>query len=364
MPITIGVKREYEFVGTDLNGDPCIFPRDNRNHVFVQAFNFKTKNIAVNDNYTAFPYVTKLQSGVIIGICSDGDAHASSDRQILFVSTDNGETYTIVDDFFIASTLQFNLTLLTTLLAENEVLNLKVWNFKKVGGVVTYTTTSTVTNGSNTYAVWSRPKATPDSKLYRTGYKMTATEGVTALLESNDGGMTWTYKSTIFSQTGKLFNECDIVNTASNTWIAYCRADGETGNPLYKSISTDNGVTWSTPVMQDVLVMDGRQPNLTKLSDGSIILATGDRSGSSSYAGSARDVVWGFNTTGVTLFRSTDGGNTWSFRTRIAPIFSTDGGQPFVVETTSGRVLCAYYARKVTKDKPIVSSCSLDVAHL
>ncbi len=49
MPITIGFKREYEFTGADLNGDACIFPRSISNHVFVQAFNFKTKNIVMND---------------------------------------------------------------------------------------------------------------------------------------------------------------------------------------------------------------------------------------------------------------------------------------------------------------------------
>ena len=361
MPISIALKREHEFIGNDLNNDPCIFPRSTSNHVFVQAFNFKTKNIVVNDAYTAFPYVTKTQSGVIVGICSDGDAHASSDRQILFTSTDGGLTFTVIEDFYTAATQTFNLTHLTSLLQEGEVVTLKIWNFKKVSGVVTYSTTSTVVNGADTWAVWSRPKATNDGKLYRTGYKV---GGVTALLESIDGGMSWLYKSTIFSEAGKLFNEADIVNTSGNIWIAYCRADGETGNPLYKSTSTDNGVTWSAATIMDVALMDGRQPNLTKLSDGSIILATGDRSGASGYSASGIQTKPLFGTTGITIFRSTDNGATWSFRTRISPIYSTDGGQPFVVETTSGRIFCAFYVRRSINEKPIISSCSLDVVNL
>ena len=361
MPISIALKREYEFIGSDLNNDPCIFPRSISNHVFVQAFNFKTKNIVMSDTYTAFPYVTKTQSGVIVGICSDGDAHASSDRQILFTSTDGGLTFTVVEDFYTAATQTFNLTHLTSLLQEGEVITLKVWNFKKVEGVITYTTTSTVVENGNTWAVWSRPKETNDGKLYRTGYKV---GGVTALLQSSDGGMSWQYKSTMFSSLGKFFNECDIVNTSGNIWIAYCRADGETGNPLYKSTSTDNGVTWSAATIMDVALMDGRQPNLTKLSDGSIILATGDRSGGSGYTASGKATLSLYPTTGITIFRSVDNGETWSYRTRISPIYSTDGGQPFVVETTVGRIFCAFYVRRNINEKPIISSCSLDVSNL
>lgn len=361
MPIAIGFKREYEFTGADLNGDPCIFPRCVSNHIFVQAFNFKTKNIVMNDAYTAFPYVTKTQSGAIVGICSNGDAHASSDRQILFTSIDGGLTFTVVEDFYTAATQAFNLTYLTSLLQEGEVITLKVWNFKKFGGAITYTTTSTVINGADTWAIWSRPKSTNNGKLYRTGYK---TGGVTALLESTDGGMSWQYKSTIFSEVGKLFNEADIVNTTPDTWIAYCRADGEAGNPLYKSVSTDNGATWSAATIVDVALMDGRQPNLTKLSDGSIILATGDRSGASGYTANGQAVQSLYPTTGITIFRSTDNGITWSFRTRISPIYSTDGGQPFVVETAAGRVFCAFYVRRNINEKPIISSCSFDVSNL
>ena len=361
MPISIALKREYEFTGNDLNGDPCIFPRSTSNHVFVQAFNFKTKNIGMNDAYTAFPYVTKTQSGVIIGIYSDGDVHASSDRQILFISSDGGLTFTVVEDFYTAATQTFNLDHLTALLQEDEVLTLKVWNFKKIGGVLTYTATSTVVNGADTWAVWSRPKATNDGKLYRTGYKV---GGVTALLQSSDGGMSWQYKSTMFSGSGKLFNEADIVNTSGNAWIAYCRADGETGNPLYKATSTDNGLTWSAAELVDVNLIDGRQPNLTKLSDGSLILATGDRSGVSGYASSGTPLNSAFGATGITVFRSVDNGATWSYRTRISPIYSTDGGQPFVVETAAGRVFCAFYVRRNINEKPIISSCSFDVSNL
>lgn len=364
MPVTIGNKREYEFTGNDLNNDPCIFPRLPSNHVFVQSVTFRTKNIVITGNYSAFPFVEKLH-GVIVGICSDGPAHAQSARQVMFVSKDNGITYAVNENFFINDTLQYDFSLLEDVMVDGDILVLKTFTIKKVAGVISATINPFVNVSGKNYAVWSRPQL-KGSTWYRTGYYFDSVNGTsdTALFTSTDKE-NWTFKAIMFTGAGKIFTEADLVNTTGSTWISYCREDSNgNSNPLYKSLSTDDGTTWSAPVMQDVLVMDGRQPNLTKLSDGSIILATGDRSGSSGHAGSAGDIIWGSNTTGITIFRSTDGGSTWSFRTRIAPIFSTDGGQPFVVETTAGRIMCAYYARRRTKDRPIVASCSLDVANL
>lgn len=362
MTIVIGQKREHEFTGNDLNNDPCIFPRLPTNHVFVQAFNFKTKNIVKTGNYSAFPFIDKI-NGAIVGICSDGESHANSSKQIMFVSTDNGFSWALGNNFFDNSTSSFDFSLLDNIMQNGDVLVLKSFIIKKNAGVISADIVPTIDGNGKKYAVWSRVKQ-KDGLYYRTGYNMANNQGETALLVSSDK-INWSFKSVIFGGVGKIFNEADIVNTTGTTWIAYCREDSASNsNPLYKSISTDNGATWSTPVIQDVGIMDGRQPNLTKLSDGSIILAAGDRSGSSGYAGSAGDIIWGTNTTGITIFRSVDGGDTWSYRTRIAPIFSTDGGQPHIVETTTGRILCAYYARKTTKDKPIISSCSLDVFNL
>ncbi|ENV08992.1 MULTISPECIES: sialidase family protein [Acinetobacter] len=364
MSVVFGQKREYEFTGNDLNNDPCIFPRLPSNHVFVQAVNFRTKNIVRTGNYSAFPFVEKL-NGAIVGICSDGLAHAQSDRQVMFVSKDNGETYEVNENFFINDTLEYDFSLLESIMNDGDILVLKTFIIKKVAGVISATIKPFIYANSKAYAVWSRLKF-KNGVWYRTGYYFDSVNGIseTALFTSNDKE-NWFLKSIMFSSAGKIFTEADLVNTTGSTWIAYCREDSSgNSNPLYKSVSIDDGATWSAPVIQDALMMDGRQPNLTKISDGSIILATGDRSGSSGHAGSAGDIIWGANTTGVTIFRSTDGGVTWSYRTRIAPIFSTDGGQPFVVETTPARILCVYYARRRTKDKPIVASCSLDVTNL
>lgn len=362
MAITIGLKREFEFTGNDNNGDPCIFPRATNSAIFVQAFNFKTKQITQeSDSYTAFPFVIKIGSS-LVGIYSEGDSHADSDRQIMIRSDDNGDTWQSAV-FYTNSTGVFNFSLLVGILAAGSKAVFKVWTVYNNAGVFSASTQSTAIYGGLNYALWSRAITAPAGKLWRTGYATNGSNIQAALFESSDNGTTWVGKSVIFSGTG-LFNEADIVNTTGSTWIAYCREDGGANNPLYKSTSTDNGATWSVPSLVPVSDINGRQPNLLKLTDGSIILATGDRSGVSGYGGSAGDAAYGFDTTGVTIFRSTDNGATWSFRTRISAIFSTDGGQPMVNETTAGRIAVVFYVRRSTKTKPVIASCYLDVANL
>lgn len=363
MPVTIGVKREYEFTGNDLNNDACIFPRDPRNHVFVQAFNFSTKKIASDPaKYLAFPFAVKLGSS-IVGIYSDGDSHAASSKQIMFRSDDSGATYSTVT-FYDSLTLQFDLSLLTGLLAVGESVVLKVFTVKNVAGTLTPYTTSTVSYGGLSYALWSRAYPATGGKLFRTGYATNGADTNAALFESSDGGVTWAGKAVMFATATRQYSEADIVNTSGTNWLAVCREDTGASNVLYTSTSTDDGATWSVPAALATTSINGRQPNLTKLSDGSIILATGDRSGSSGYAGSAGDQVTGFDTTGITIFRSTDAGATWSFRTRTSPIYSTDGGQPHVVETTAGRIAVIHYVRITTKTQPVIASELLDVANL
>jgi len=363
MPIAIGIKREFELTGNDNNGDGCIFPRDPRNHVFAQALNYSTKQIAQDAlKYLAFPFVIKLGAS-LVGIYSDGDAHAASDRQVMIRSDDNGATWSSVD-FYVTATGIFNFSLLTSLLGVGQSADFKVWTVKNTAGTFAATVNSTVSYGGLNYAQWSRAATASGGRLYRTGYAVNGSDTQTALFESGDGGLTWAGKSIMFTGAGKLYNEADLVNTSGTNWLAICREDSGASNPIYVATSTDDGVTWSAPALLTAADINGRQPNLTKLADNSLILATGDRAGSSGYGGSAGDEVSGFDTTGITIWRSTDAGVTWSFRTRIAPMFSTDGGQPMVVETTAGRICVVFYSRKSTKTKPVISSCSLDVAAL
>lgn len=361
--VTAAVSREYEIYGTDYEGDLCLFPCDVSQYTFAQMTNYKSQIIRKDELYNAFPYSIYFK-GSIIGIFSAGVAHAQSSKQVMFRSDDHGKTWSY-RDFFINDTLAIDVSLISDLLADGDSIDLKVWNIRKSNGVITTNTNSVINVSGVNYAIWSRPKE-KDNILYRTGYYYNAgsISGKTALFTSSDNGDTWTFKSIIAEQENKTFNEADIVNTTGSNWIAYIREDTGLYNNLYKAVSTDNGDTWSTPTVIDYKVMNGRQPNLTKLSDGSIVLATGDRSGTSGYAGSAGNVVFGTDTTGITIFRSTDNGETWSYRTRISPIYSTDGGQPFIVDLGSGNINAVWYARRTTKEKTAVMSCTMNVSDI
>lgn len=363
MPVTVVFKREYEFTGTDLRNDPCLFARDIRNHVFVQAFDFKTKIIDERDGqYLAFPQAMML-SGSIVGIYSDGPAHANSDRQIMFRSDDLGQTYRTTT-FYENATGTYDFSLVADLIPSGGSAVFKVWTVRNIGGVFSAVTTTFITFGGLSYAMWSPVRTGLDGKFYRTGYANNGSGSQPAVFVSTDK-VNWTGLSVIMTGSGLLLGETDIVETASGVWLAVCREDTGDGNPLYYARSTDNMATWSAATQYAVTAVNGRQPNLTKLSDGSLLLATGDRSGGSGYGGSAGDQVFGFDTTGITVFRTTDmTGATWGYRTRVAPIYSTDGGQPAVVETTPGRIDVIYYARRSTKGLPGIGSSMLNFANL
>ena len=443
-------KLEYELIANDLNNDPCIFPRDPVNHVFVQAFDFKTKLIAASSQYLAFPFVVKKGSS-LIGIYSDGDAHASSDKQIMIRSDDNGATWSSVD-FFVAATSTYNYSLISPLLASGESVVLKPWTIKNTAGSVAATFTPTVSNGGVTYAMWSKAVDGPSSKLYRTGYGLNGSVSQTALFESSDGGDTWSFVSVMFSDGALSFSEADVVNLAGSNWLAVCREDtgGSAASTVYLSYSTDDGATWATDVLLDNTRTSGRQPNLVKTNDGALILSTGDRRGGSGItgggdtlfgsaltgicvhrapllacgnnplttpvAGQAKmritlndhgaetgDILWingatgtvdgipssevnGFksvtrisanvievNTTATATAGSVTGGGSavtaqnvtrWNFRTRISPMYSTDGGQPFANEISNNRINVVYYARRSDRTRPVIASATLNTTNL
>lgn len=361
MAYSIGGRREYEFTGNDLNNDPCIFGRGINSWPFRQMTNLTTKQIAKNQSfYYAFPFIYKVNSS-LVGIFSDGDAHASSDRQVMIRSDDGGITWSSVVFSDNSTPGVYNTSLLTSLLPTNgDSIVLKVWTIKNNAGVLNVTTQTTVTNGGNTYALWSRAIPGPGGVLYRTGYGTVGSFTETVLAESADAGVTWTYKSTIASSSDSLlYNEADIVNTSGTNWLAIIREETGNNRLLYKATSTDDGATWSATSLLNYLEVNGTQPNLIKSSSGLIVLATGDRSGSTGTTGDPS--LQGINHTGISIWTSADSGSTWSYRTNVAAIWSTDGGQPMCNELSTDRVNIVYYGAEVTSTNPVISSVTLDV---
>lgn len=454
MTITVASsgKREFEFVAYDLDNNPCLFPRVPANHVFTQAFNFTTKQVASDPvRYLAFPYVTKIGT-TLIGLYSNSDSHASGSSQYMIKSTDNGLTWTSTL-FYNNDTNTYDYSLLNGVLTSGSKVILKVWTITNTAGVFSSVVNSSVSYGGLSYAMWSRPITGPSGKLWRTGYAVNGSYTQTALFESSDGGDTWTGKSIIFDGS-YLFSEADVVNVGGTNWLSVCRESTAPtvtgGNPLYYATSDDDGATWTIQGQYNTSLVNGRQPNLTKLAAGDIILGAGVRSGTSGYGGSAGDQVRMAITTGNSIYKNskktygsnpftsiaasttvrvtlTDHGfkqndiisfagattfdgipaaelNTvhtvtavisdnvfeiqvvttptaggvagggssvtgynvtqWGWRTQLQPMFSTDGGQPFVNEISSNRINVVFYTRKTTTTTPVISSATLDTGNL
>jgi hypothetical protein len=456
MPTTISVKREFELIATDAGGNPCIFPRDPANPIFVNAFDFKTK--IVDDTqptrYLAFPFVVKIGAS-LVGIFSESDSHASGSSQYMIRSDDDGKTWSQVLFFDAAVAGVYNTTLLTSLLAVGDSVVLKVWTIKNVAGTLTVTVQSTATFGGNTYALWSKAIPGAGGNLWRTGYGLVAGVNQTALFQSTDGGVTWTGVSVMFADAAKTFNEADIVNLNGTSWLSLAREDLSSSvyNSVYYSTSVDDGVTWAAAILLTQTKVNGRQPNLIKTTNGNIVFSSSDRkTGSTGYASNGLIIPYVYDTTGITVYgkplvllganpmltfgapgttviRVTQSGHgyttgdvvfiygavgfdgvptaelnglktitvvstsiysfttttgatagsvlgggsvvnvynitQWGFRTRIAGMYSSDGGQPYSNEiSTANNVNTVFYHRRAIDENPIIASATFYAPNL
>jgi len=144
--------------------------------------------------------------------------------------------------------------------------------------------------------------------------------------ESDDGGKTWRYLSTIgYAQIGSEgFNEGSMKRLPDGTWLAALRSGNERDflcqdNPIMCSTSRDEGRTWSPPERTG---LDGCFPSLAVLSDGLLALSYGRP--------------------GAMLAFSADHGRTWTDATCIdATPYS---GYTDVVEIEPGLLLVGFGA--------------------
>lgn len=101
------------------------------------------------------------------------------------------------------------------------------------------------------------------------------------LLQSTDGGLTWTTRSTIGALADRDLNETTVARVADGTLLAVMRASvpDSTDNVLWSARSKDDGKTWSTlkPVTIGAATMQtlGVDPNLLLLPNGALVLAYG-----------------------------------------------------------------------------------------
>ncbi|MHB8901861.1 MAG: sialidase family protein, partial [Thermoguttaceae bacterium] len=149
----------------------------------------------------------------------------------------------------------------------------------------------------------------------------------TYVCESSDRGATWKYLATIgYDQIGSEgYNEASMRRLPDGQWLVVARTGNETDakchdNPIMRSISTDEGRTWSKPERTGV---EGAFPSLAVLSDGLLVMSYGRP--------------------GAMLVFSGDNGRTWTDQTAVDT--TPYSGYTDVVELSPGLLLVGFGAQ-------------------
>jgi Neuraminidase (sialidase) len=150
----------------------------------------------------------------------------------------------------------------------------------------------------------------------------TRTKGYRAWhFRSDDNGVTWRETAPI----GDVYSETALLHLGGKRWLAAART--VTTDVLR---SDDDGASWTkTTTASERLQIPA---HLMRLKDGRLLLSYGSRVPEK---------------LGVFAKTSSDEGNTWSAPVYIAAMLETDGGYPSSVQRADGKVVTAYYAKRV-----------------
>lgn len=139
---------------------------------------------------------------------------------------------------------------------------------------------------------------------------------------SDDDGRTWRQTAVI----GARHNETAIFHLGGRNWLAAARIEAM---EIFRS--TDDGATWGE--MQRVTERNEINGQIARLRDGRLLLSYGSR------------VPGQF---GVLAKFSADEGRTWGPPQRLADTLDADCGYPCSVQRADGKIVTAYYAKRVT----------------
>jgi len=146
----------------------------------------------------------------------------------------------------------------------------------------------------------------------------------TYLLRSTDNGATWT--DPILVALG--LNEADLLILPDGDWLFAARSEKHGEAAIYTCRSADSGATWSD--LQKVTSSSEHPPDLTLLGGGDVLLNFGCRN----------------PPYGVQGLLSRDRGRTWEDRCLLYAddLPGTDIGYPSTLRLDSGRLVTVYYS--------------------
>ena len=241
-------------------------------------------------NYNAFPGLTRLPDGRLFVCYRVGTAHTTGGVLKYKISSDQGRTWSAATTIYTASGNEqvqdteatllrnglifvswFNYDNVTTLSASKSMLGTIASD-----GTISWGSPRAITSDFTTETVASaKPVELPDGSLIIPVYGKGAgdTYYSTAAVKSTDQGATWGSHVTIASSpSSKQYNEAAIARLTNGTLVAIVRHETDlTGYD--RSVSTDNGATWSSPT--NVINLSGQlpgRPSLAVLGSGGLFM--------------------------------------------------------------------------------------------
>lgn len=328
-------------ITAEIDGRTCVIPRVLGNADYVAMMGLSGVKVSgAQGVYKSLPDLRRVRTA-LVGIWSSGPAHGESDRQQLGVSFDEGRNWRTTD-FYIdpippETEGTYDFSLLDDVLEVGEKIILKVWTVERTATGYTAAIVNELSDGVNIYAPWSAPVQIGDT-WYRTGYTRFLADVKSALFTSPvSDAITWTFVAVIASAAGKDYGETGLCLCADGDLLAIVREDNVTGRPLHYTRSSSLGGAWGALTAFDQVLINGTQPMLLRMANDEIVLLAGDRSGftgmSNNGLASTAEAI-----TGISAWKSTDHGVAWTSRSMLAPMWSTDGGQPAAVEMADGTV--------------------------
>lgn len=228
------------------------------------AHSFRTQNgaqtrptyvVSATDGHDAFPGLTKLADGRLAAVWRRGTGHTTYDGSILMAySSDNGVTWT-TPVVIQSPAAGYDMRDPSLMVLANGNLALSYFERPPPGPPsATYFTTST-NNGATwssrvqiAAAINSAPVLERPGRLLMPTYS-TATSAI-HVYHSTDGGATWPTQVEIASSVsipnGSVPIEPHLMYLPSTGEIV-CLMRTNGAQEVHRSVSTDNGLTWSTP---------------------------------------------------------------------------------------------------------------------
>lgn len=193
-------------------------------------------------------------------------------------------------------------------------------------------------HNGDAYVVWSR-------YTYADATQSVLLSSPILLSRTTDGGASWGAPAVIYNPPAGFYaTAIEIIALPNGTLVGMFIQYDAAMSAFYTISSTDQGVTWSAPVLldtdNDIGVTDTKTGEPVR--EGATNFAVNPTSGELYFVSMDARFSGGLRN-GILLYTSTDGGQTWSSPVQINQAGNTQAFAPSIAVSTGGRIAVAYY---------------------